>query len=182
MDFHPDKQLFQVIGTGDRTTDPWITKPALYLYTMGDLVLRTTYSNPLDYKASTLTLHNGEPSFENYIQQLLRPLKNKLPVKNNNNNLQNLMKCCSCDQTPSHHYYLHPHLSLSTSRRQLLVALLGDSLAIKACSFPWNLDCFDVPCPLHSVIAAQKMRLSYIFLLEDRLSKFCLGDILENYL
>ena len=72
------------------------------------------------------------------------------------------MKCCSCDQTPSHHYYLHPHLSLSTSRWQLLVALLGDSLAIKACSFPWNLDCFDVPCPLHSVIAAQKMRLSYI--------------------
>ena len=73
------------------------------------------------------------------------------------------MKCCSCDQTPSHHYYLHPHLSLSTSCWQLLVALLGDSLAIKACSFPWNLDCFDVPCPLHSVIAAQKMRLSYFF-------------------
>ena len=63
------------------------------------------------------------------------------------------------------------------------MALLGDSLAIKACSFPWNLDCFDVPCPLHSVIAAQKMRLSYVFfLLEDGLSKFCLGDILENYL
>lgn len=63
-----------------------------------------------------------------------------------------------------------------------LVALLGDSLAIKACSFPWNLDCFDVPCPLHSVIAAQKMRLSYIKLLVDGLSTFCLGDILENYL
>ena len=53
-----------------------------------------------------------------------------------------------------------------------LVALLGDSLAIKACSFPWNLDCFDVPCPLHSVIAAQKMRLSYIKLLVDGLSTF----------
>ena len=62
------------------------------------------------------------------------------------------------------------------------MALLGDSLAIKACSFPWNLDCFDVPCPLHSVIAAQKMRLSYIKLLVDGLSTFCLGDILENYL
>ena len=36
MNFHPDKQLFQVAGTGDQTTDPWITKPALYLYTMGD--------------------------------------------------------------------------------------------------------------------------------------------------
>ena len=36
MNFHPDKQLFQVAGTGDRTTDPWITKPVLYLYTMGE--------------------------------------------------------------------------------------------------------------------------------------------------
>ena len=36
MNFHPDKQLFLVAGTGDRTTDPWITKPVLYLYTMGD--------------------------------------------------------------------------------------------------------------------------------------------------
>ena len=36
MNFHPDKQLFQVHGPGDRTTDPWITKPALYLYTTGD--------------------------------------------------------------------------------------------------------------------------------------------------
>ena len=36
MNFHPDKQLFQVAGAGDQTTDPWITKPALYLYTMGD--------------------------------------------------------------------------------------------------------------------------------------------------
>ena len=34
--FHSDKQLFQVAGTGDRTTDPRITKPELYLYTMGD--------------------------------------------------------------------------------------------------------------------------------------------------
>ena len=36
MNFHPDKQLFQVAGAGDRTIEPWITKPALYLYTMGD--------------------------------------------------------------------------------------------------------------------------------------------------
>ena len=36
MNFHPDKQLFQVAGSGERTTDPWITKPAVYLYTMGD--------------------------------------------------------------------------------------------------------------------------------------------------
>jgi cytochrome c biogenesis protein CcdA len=35
MNFHPDKQLFQVAGTRDQTTDPWITMPALYLYTMG---------------------------------------------------------------------------------------------------------------------------------------------------
>jgi hypothetical protein len=62
------------------------------------------------------------------------------------------------------------------------VALLGDSLAIKACFFPWNLDCFDVPCQLHSVIAAQKMRLSYIKLLGDGLLSFCLGDIFKNYL
>ena len=39
MNFHPDKQLFQVAGAGDRTTDPWITKPALYLYIMGDPLL-----------------------------------------------------------------------------------------------------------------------------------------------
>ena len=102
----------------------------------------------------------------------------------NHVNLQNLMKCCSRDQTPSQHYYLHPHLSLSTSRWQLLMALLGDSLAIKACSFPWNLDCFDVPCPLHSVIAAQKMRLSYTKLLVMGCQLFAKGTfwkiIFEN--
>ena len=27
MNFHPDKQLFQVAGAGERNTDPWITKP-----------------------------------------------------------------------------------------------------------------------------------------------------------
>ena len=36
MNFHPNKQFFQVAGAKDRTTDPWITKPALYLYTMED--------------------------------------------------------------------------------------------------------------------------------------------------
>ena len=41
MNFHPDKQLFQVAGARDRTTDPWITKPALYLYTMGDPLMCT---------------------------------------------------------------------------------------------------------------------------------------------
>ena len=30
------KDFFQVDGPGVQTTDPWITKPALYLYTMGD--------------------------------------------------------------------------------------------------------------------------------------------------
>ena len=35
MNFHPDKQLFQVAATGDRTTDPWITRPVLYPYTTG---------------------------------------------------------------------------------------------------------------------------------------------------
>ena len=28
--------FFQVAGAGVRTADPWITKPVLYLYTMGD--------------------------------------------------------------------------------------------------------------------------------------------------
>ena len=32
MNFHPDKQLFQVAGVVDRTTDPWITRPVLYPY------------------------------------------------------------------------------------------------------------------------------------------------------
>jgi hypothetical protein len=36
MNFHPDKQLFKVASAEDQTTDPWITKPALFLYTMGD--------------------------------------------------------------------------------------------------------------------------------------------------
>ena len=31
MNFHPDKQLFQIASAKDRTTDPWITKPGLYL-------------------------------------------------------------------------------------------------------------------------------------------------------
>ena len=26
-DFHPNKQLFQIAGAGDWTTDPWITRP-----------------------------------------------------------------------------------------------------------------------------------------------------------
>ena len=30
------KQLFQVASTENRTTKPWITKPMLYLYIMGD--------------------------------------------------------------------------------------------------------------------------------------------------
>ena len=36
MNFHPDKQLFQVAGPWVRTTDPWITMAALSPYTMGD--------------------------------------------------------------------------------------------------------------------------------------------------
>ena len=36
MHFHPCKELFQVAGARDRTTDPWITKPVIYIYTMGD--------------------------------------------------------------------------------------------------------------------------------------------------
>ena len=35
MNFHPDKQFFQVASTGDQTTDPWITRPVLYPYTTG---------------------------------------------------------------------------------------------------------------------------------------------------
>ena len=35
INFHSVKQLFQVAGTEDRTTDPWITRPVLYPYTMG---------------------------------------------------------------------------------------------------------------------------------------------------
>ena len=33
MNFHPDKQLFQVASPGNQTTDPWITRSMLYLYT-----------------------------------------------------------------------------------------------------------------------------------------------------
>ena len=40
MNFHPDKQLFQVAGAGDRTADPWVTSPTLPPppYTMGDFL------------------------------------------------------------------------------------------------------------------------------------------------
>ena len=47
MNFHPDKQLFQVAGAVDRTTDPWIRRPELYPYTTGDSLINnlkpTTY-------------------------------------------------------------------------------------------------------------------------------------------
>jgi hypothetical protein len=46
MNFHPDKQLFQVAGTGVQTTDPWITRPALSPYTMG--MHTQTYHNKVD--------------------------------------------------------------------------------------------------------------------------------------
>ena len=36
MNFHPVKQLFQVAGARDRTTDPWVTSPTLPPYTTGD--------------------------------------------------------------------------------------------------------------------------------------------------
>ena len=36
MNIHPDKQLFKIAGSGDQTTDPCITKPGLYVYTIGD--------------------------------------------------------------------------------------------------------------------------------------------------
>ena len=36
MNFRPDKQLFQVAGTGDWTTDSWVTSPTLPFYTTGD--------------------------------------------------------------------------------------------------------------------------------------------------
>jgi hypothetical protein len=36
MNFHPDYQLFQLAGSGDRTADPWITSPTLPPYTTGD--------------------------------------------------------------------------------------------------------------------------------------------------
>ena len=47
--FHPDKQLFQVAGARDLTTDPWITRPELYPYITGDslslfiLILMTSF-------------------------------------------------------------------------------------------------------------------------------------------
>ena len=41
MNFHPEKQLFQVAAARDRTTDPWITKRVIYLYTMGDPLRQT---------------------------------------------------------------------------------------------------------------------------------------------
>ena len=35
--------FFQVAGAGVRTADPWITKPALYLYTMWDPLWTKSY-------------------------------------------------------------------------------------------------------------------------------------------
>ena len=36
MNFHPNKQLFQVASAGDQTTDPWIKRTVLYAYTTRD--------------------------------------------------------------------------------------------------------------------------------------------------
>ena len=44
MNLHPDKQLFQVAGTGDRTTDLCVTRPELYPYTTGDSYTANIYS------------------------------------------------------------------------------------------------------------------------------------------
>ena len=43
MNFHPEKQFFQVASARDRTTDTWITKQAIYLYTMGDPLARLLF-------------------------------------------------------------------------------------------------------------------------------------------
>ena len=45
MNFHPDKQLFQVAGSEVRTTDPWITRPELYPYTTGDTTAELYYKD-----------------------------------------------------------------------------------------------------------------------------------------
>ena len=45
MNLNPDKQLFPVASTGVQTTDSWITKPVLYLYTMGDPLPFRIYSH-----------------------------------------------------------------------------------------------------------------------------------------
>ena len=68
MNFHPDKQLFQVAGTIDRTTDLWITRPELYPYTTGDSLLldlkkRYEYSltnvlNPLLGTEEKVSIHH----------------------------------------------------------------------------------------------------------------------------
>ena len=63
MNFHSDKQLFQVAGTGDRTTDPWITKPALYLYTMGDPLILILNTLGL-HKIHVVHLHNHKLKIE----------------------------------------------------------------------------------------------------------------------
>ena len=52
MNFHPDKQLFQVAGAGNRTTDPWITKPELYLYTMVVPLIILLYSSFIEIMSS----------------------------------------------------------------------------------------------------------------------------------
>ena len=43
MNFHPEKQLFQVAGTRDPTVDSWITRPELYPYPTGDSLVVSHY-------------------------------------------------------------------------------------------------------------------------------------------
>jgi hypothetical protein len=59
MNFHPDKQLFQVAGAGDRTTDPWITI----------------------YKASALPLQHRGTHWSTKLQSCFQNLVKKLEIK-----------------------------------------------------------------------------------------------------
>ena len=68
MNFHPDKHLFQVAGTGDQSTDLWITRPELYPYTSGDSLLHdlkkiyeyslTNVLNPLLGTEEKVSIHH----------------------------------------------------------------------------------------------------------------------------
>ena len=58
MNFHPDKQLFQVASIGDRTNDPWNARPVLCPLRHAGLNFEDTYC--LGYGPSALgniTLH-----------------------------------------------------------------------------------------------------------------------------
>ena len=53
MNFHTDKQLFQVAGARDRTTDPWITRAVIYPFTTEDFQFWVLFHQFLNFMIVT---------------------------------------------------------------------------------------------------------------------------------